>query len=48
MTTGRDDIRRIVVPSIEAYGRFLSTRLLHMPFIGAVNFALRRGIINAT
>jgi len=44
VTGDRDYILRIAVPDIEAYERFLSGRLLHLPFIAAVNsrFALRR------
>lgn len=44
VTGDRDYLLRIVVPDIEAYERFMSTRLMRLPFIGAVSsrFSLRR------
>jgi len=44
VTGDRDYLLRIVVPDIEAYERFVSTRLLRLPFISAVSsrFSIRR------
>lgn len=44
VTGDRDYMLRILVPDIESYERFMSTKLLRLPFIGSVNsrFALRQ------
>ena len=44
VTGDRDYLLRIVVQDIEAYERFVSTRLLRLPFISAVSsrFSIRR------
>lgn len=44
VTGDRDFMLRILVPDIESYERFMSTKLLRLPYIGSVNsrFALRQ------
>ncbi len=44
VTGDRDYMLRILVPDIESYERFMSTKLLRLPYIGSVNsrFALRQ------
>ncbi|MCG8690042.1 MAG: Lrp/AsnC family transcriptional regulator [Minwuiales bacterium] len=44
VTGDRDYMLRIVVPDIEAYDRFLTKTLLHLPEVGSINsrFALHR------